>query len=224
MTKAFRIQNPEYRSNTKKTLKELASLVEGEVAGDENAAICGVAGIEDAGEGDITFIANPKYIGRVSATKASAIIASSDIKVQSKNFLHVKNPYLAFAKILALFNPPVAPYKGAHPAAYIHQTAVIGSSVSIYPHVYIEEDAKIGNGVALYPGVYIGKAAQVDDDTVLYSNVSVREGCRIGKRVIVHCNSVVGSDGFGFAKDGAKYHKIPQVGIVRIEDDVEIGA
>lgn len=208
-----------------KTLKELAVLVGGDIAGDENTAISKVAGIDNAGQGDITFIANPKYIAMISSAKASAFIVSPDVKAQAgKNFLYVKNPYLAFAKLLALFNPLPLPYKGIHPDAYIHRTAAIGSSVSIYPHVFIDEDAVIGDRVALYPGVFIGRGAKVGDDTVLYSNVSVREGCSIGRRVIIHCNSVVGSDGFGFAKDGQKYHKIPQVGIVRIEDDVEIGA
>lgn len=212
------------KSDIKKTLKELAQIVGGEIAGDESVVIGKAAEIEDAGEGDIAFIANPKYIDRISTTKASAIIASPDIKVPGKNFLYVKNPYLAFAKVLAIFKPSTTSYKGIHPGAHIHQTAVIGSSVSLYPHVYIEQDAKIGDRVALYPGVYIGKGAQVGDDTILYSNVSVREGCFIGKRVIIHCSSVIGSDGFGYAKDGTRYHKIPQVGIVRVEDDVEIGA
>lgn len=213
------------KTEIKKTLRELAGLVGGDIAGDENTIISGVASIDSAAEGDITFIASPKYIAGISGTKASAIIASPDIKERhGSNFLYVKNPYLAFAKTLAIFNPPPLPYHGIHPNARIHHTAEIGLSVSIYPHVYIDGDATIGDRAVLYPGVYIGRGASIGDDTILYSNVSVREGCRIGKRVIIHCNSVVGSDGFGFAKDGSKYHKIPQVGIVRIEDDVEIGA
>lgn len=212
-------------SDIKKTLRELAGLVGGDIAGDENVIINGVASIDTAEEGDITFIAGRKYIAGISGTKASAIIASPEIKERhGRNFLYVKNPYLAFAKMLAFYNPPPLPYQGIYPGAYIHHTAEIGSSVSIYPYVYIDEGANIGDRVLLHPGVYIGRGASIGDDTVLYSNVSVREGCRIGKRVIIHCNSVVGSDGFGFAKDGSKYHKIPQIGIVRIEDDVEVGA
>ena len=213
------------KTEIKKTLKELAGLVGGDIARDENVIINGVASIGTAKEGDITFIASPKYIAGISGTKASAIIASPEIKERhGRSFLYVKNPYLAFAKILAFFNPPTLPYQGIYPGAYIHHTAEIGSSVSIYPYVYIDEGANIGDRAVLYPGVYIGSGATIGDDTVLYSNVSVRERCRIGKRVIIHCNSVVGSDGFGFAKDGSKYHEIPQVGIVRIEDDVEVGA
>src|SRR3990172_5447533 len=133
-------------------------------------------------------------------------------------WVYTKSPPLAFAKVLALFNPPHLSHTGIHVKTHIHQSAGIGASV------YIAEDAKIGDSVVLYPGVYIGRGARVGDDTVLYSNVSVREGCSVGNRVIVHCNAVIGSDGFGFAKDGSSFHKIPQVGIVRIEDDVEIGA
>lgn len=221
------------KTEMKKTLRELAGLVGGDIAGDENVIINGVASIDTAKEGDITFIAGPKYIAGISGTKASAIIASPEIKERhglsaaaqaGRNFLYVKNPYLAFAKMLAFFNPPALPYQGIYPGAYIHHTAEIGSSVSIYPYVYIDEGANIGDRAVLYPGVYIGRGASIGDDTVLYSNVSVREGCCIGKRVIIHCNSVVGSDGFGFAKDGSTYHKISQIGIVRIEDDVEVGA
>lgn len=213
------------KSNIKKTLGELAKLVGGDVAGDRSVIIAGVAAIDIAEEGDITFIANPKYIAQIQTTRASAIIISPDIKCpEGKNALYAKNPYLAFAKVLELFYSPAKPYNGIHPDACIHQTAVIGESVSIYPNVFVDEGAKIGNRVVLYPGVYIGNNAEVGDDTVLYSNVSVREGCLIGKRVIIHCNSVIGSDGFGYAKDGTKYHKIPQKGIVRIEDNVEIGA
>lgn len=211
----------------KKTLSELSEVVEGKIVGDDNIIICGVAGIDDAKEGHITFIASPKYIDNILSTNASAIIAAfgTDLKsVPNKNILYVKNPYLAFAKILALFNPPPVPYSGINPKSDIHHTAVIGSQVSIYPYVFIDDGAKIGDRVTLFPGVYIGKGASIGDETILYSNVSVREGSFIGKRVIVHCNSVIGSDGFGFAKEGVKYHKIPQIGIVRIEDDVEIGA
>lgn len=213
------------KEKIQKTLKELAVLVAGDVAGDESIIINNTANLKNADKGDITFIAGSKYIPSIASTNASAIIASHDIKERhGKNFIYTKNPYLAFAKVLAIFNPSPVPYQGIHPDAHIHKTAQFGSSVSIYPNVYIDEDAKICDRVVLYPGVYIGRGVNVGDDSLLYSNVSVREGCIIGKRVILHCNSVVGSDGFGFAKDGAKYHKIPQVGIVRIGDDVEIGA
>lgn len=212
----------------KKRLNELAQLVDGEVSGDGDITITGVASLEEAGEGDITFIANPKYIPMLATTKASAIIASPDItdSLRGRNCLIIENPYLAFAKVLNIFmgtdfkSVPT----GIHPKAEVHPTTTIGSSPSIYPYVYIEDGAKIGDRVTLLPGVYIGRDVSIGDDCLIYSNVSIREGCRIGNRVIIHCNTVIGSDGFGFAKEGAKLYKIPQTGIVVIEDDVEIGA
>lgn len=209
-----------------KSLDELARFVGGEVGGDGDVLITGVANLEDADEGDITFIANPKYMPMLATTKASAIIASPDItdSLRGRNCLIIKNPYLAFAKILTLFTPPTPFYKGIHPKVEVHPTAIIGSSPSISPFVYIGEGSRLGDRATLFPGVYIGRDVTIGDDTLIYSNVSIREGCRIGNRVIIHCNTVIGSDGFGFAKDGTKLYKIPQVGIVRIEDDVEIGA
>lgn len=210
----------------KKSLNELAEIANGEAIGDGSVLINGAAGIEDAKNGQITFIANPKYAHLLPKTSASAVIASPDIAqtLKGKNILCVKNPYLAFAKVLKEFTPPEKLYQGIHPKAEINSDVQIGSSVSIYPNVYIDEGARIGSRVVLYPGVYIGRDVHIDDDALIYSNVSIRERCKIGKRVIIHCNSVVGSDGFGFAKDGAKSYKVPQTGIVRIEDDVEIGA
>ncbi|HBO85021.1 MAG: UDP-3-O-(3-hydroxymyristoyl)glucosamine N-acyltransferase [Deltaproteobacteria bacterium GWC2_42_11] len=209
-----------------KSLNELAKLVNGDVIGDGSVLIKGVAGIEDAVSGQITFISNPKYTRLIYKTEASAVIASPDIlqSLKDRNILCAKNPYLAFAKILEYFTPKPTLYQGIHPKAEVHPNTVIDASVSIYSHVYIEEGARIGSGVVLYPGVYIGRDVFVGDDTVIYSNVSVRERCRIGSRVIIHCNSVIGSDGFGFAKEGVKLYKIPQTGVVRIENDVEIGA
>ncbi|MBI5892125.1 MAG: UDP-3-O-(3-hydroxymyristoyl)glucosamine N-acyltransferase [Deltaproteobacteria bacterium] len=209
-----------------KSLNELAKIVNGEAIGHGSVLINGAAGIEDAKSGQITFIANPKYAHLLSKTLASAVIASPDIAqtLKGKNILCVKNPYLAFAKVLKEFTPIEKLYQGIHPNTEINSDVQIGSSPSIYPNVYIDEGARIGSRVALYPGVYVGRDVHIDDDALIYSNVSIRERCKIGKRVIIHCNSVVGSDGFGFAKDGSKLYKVPQTGIVRIEDDVEIGA
>ncbi|MBI5286681.1 MAG: UDP-3-O-(3-hydroxymyristoyl)glucosamine N-acyltransferase [Deltaproteobacteria bacterium] len=219
-------------SSIRKSLGELAGFVGGEVSGDGEVAITGVASLEDASQGDITFIANPRYIPFVSTTRASAIIASADMaqSIKGRNILIAINPYLAFARVLDLFTsgPGGTDLKsvpmGIHPKAELHPTARIGSSPSIYPFVYIGEGVRVGDRVTLFPGVYIGRDVTIGDDVLIYSNVSIREDCRIGNRVIIHCNAVIGSDGFGFAKDGSRLHKIPQTGIVRIEDDVEIGA
>ncbi|NOS35096.1 MAG: UDP-3-O-(3-hydroxymyristoyl)glucosamine N-acyltransferase [Deltaproteobacteria bacterium] len=212
-----------------KRLRELAAYVDGEVDGDGEVEIEGVASIEDAAPGAITFIASPKYLHLLATTKATALIVPMEDEMRQDierglNLLRVANPYLAFAKILALFQPPPSHYEGVHPRAEVHGGAVVGRGVSIYPFAVVDEGACIGDRVVLYPGVYVGRNAVVGDDTLLYPNVTVREGCRIGQRVIVHANSVVGSDGFGYARDGSSHHKIPQTGIVVLEDDVEIGA
>lgn len=208
----------------KKRLKELAEYVGGKVFGDGEVEIKGISGIGDAGEGDITFLANPRYVKQLSSTNASAVIANSILDKFDLPVIAVQNPYLAFSKILNLFNPKPLTLNGIHQSAVISCTALVGDSVSIYPNVYIGDKAKIGNKVTLFPGVFVGNNAVIGDESFIYSNVSIREGCKIGRRVIVHCNAVIGSDGFGFVKEKNRYEKISQVGIVRIEDDVEIGA
>ncbi len=203
-------------------LKDLARTVEGRVTGDEETIITGVAPIERAGKGDITFIANPRYAPYLKQTGASAIISRTP--VEGMTTLVVDNPYLAFAKILSLFHPGERPEAGIHPQAFISPTARLGEDVYVGPFAYIGEGVRIGNRVVIHPCVFVGDRVEIGDDSIVYPNVSIREGCRIGKRVVIHCNSVVGSDGFGYARDGGEHVKIPQVGIVRIEDDVEIGA
>ncbi|MFQ5901769.1 MAG: UDP-3-O-(3-hydroxymyristoyl)glucosamine N-acyltransferase [Thermodesulfobacteriota bacterium] len=207
-----------------KRLKEIAEVVGGEIIGNECLIITGVSGIEDAEKGDITFLANPRYLQQIYSTKASAVIASSELKDITIPVLKVKSPYLALSKILSFFSPPPSRKKGIHQNAVISPIASIGKDVSIQPNVYIGDKACIGNRVTLFPGVFIGDGAEVGDDSLIYSNVSIREGCKIGERVIIHCNSVIGSDGFGFVKEDNRHTKIPQVGIVNVEDDVEIGA
>lgn len=206
-------------------LKELAALVGGDLSGDGEIEIRAVTPIDEAGHGDITFITNPKYRRLLPKTRASAVIVSKQEEVPSTiSIIRVEDPYLAFAKVLGVFKPVTTHYKGIHPKAEVHKSTVVGESPSIYPYVVIDNGARIGNRVVLYPGVYIGCNAVVEDDTVLYPNVTVREGCRIGRHVIVHANSVIGSDGFGYAREGDVHFKVPQAGIVIIEDDVEIGA
>ena len=208
-----------------KLLRELASHVGGEVIGDGETAIESVAPIDSAGRGDIAFIASPRYRHHLATTKASALIVSADEEEKGgTNLLRVADPYLAFAKILDLLQPSAPHHGGRHPGSEVYEGAEVGDEVSLYPFAVVDEGASIGDRVVLYPGVYIGRNAVIGDDTLLYPNVTVREGCRIGKGVIVHANSVIGSDGFGYAGEGGRHVKIPQTGIVVIEDDVEIGA
>ncbi|MFH1624332.1 MAG: UDP-3-O-(3-hydroxymyristoyl)glucosamine N-acyltransferase [Pseudomonadota bacterium] len=208
----------------KKSLRELADLANGRVVGDENTIITGINTIDQAKEHEITFFSNPKYLSRVGSTEASAIIVSPDFKKSHKPLLCTENPYLAYAKIADFFYNKPYQAKGIAQKAVIGKNTQIGKDVSIYPYVYVGNNVKIGDRVSLHPGVYIGDDVFIGEDTLVYANVSIREGSRIGKRVIIHCGAVIGSDGFGFAKDGMRYHKIPQVGIVQVDDDVEIGA
>jgi UDP-3-O-[3-hydroxymyristoyl] glucosamine N-acyltransferase len=207
-----------------KMLSELAQLVDGEVIGDGGIKIIGVAPIEEARKGEITFIAHPRYLPRLNQTEASAVIVSPKVSEADKPLLRVANPYLAFAKILQIYaHRPYEP-RGVDQRAWISPTAKLGESISIYPFVFVGDHAEIGDRVVLFPGVFVGDDTVIGDDTLIYPNVSICEGSRIGKRVILHSGVVIGSDGFGFARDGKRSVKIPQIGIVEIGDDVEIGA
>jgi UDP-3-O-[3-hydroxymyristoyl] glucosamine N-acyltransferase len=207
-----------------KSLKELAELVGGAVVGDDSTRIRGVAGIDDARPGEITFIANSKYLKKGETTGASAIICAPDSALITKPLITIKNPYLAYAKIVRLYHPPVQETGSIDERAVIGSSVQIGKDVTIYPFVYISDDCVIGNGTIIYPHCFLGTSVAIGEGTLIYPCVTIRERCIIGKRVIIHPGSVIGSDGFGFAKDGATYYKIPQVGIVQIDDDVEIGA
>lgn len=208
----------------KKKLKELAQWVDGKVVGDGEIEISGVSAIDEAQTGEITFITNPKYLPKLSETCASAVIVSKEVARGDKPLLSVANPYLAFAKILELFSKSPYQPKGIDPNAWISPTAKLGKDLTLYPFVYIGDRCSIGDRVTLYPGVYIGEDSSIGENSILYPNVSVYSGTVIGKRVILHSGVVVGSDGFGYVKEGRKNVKIPQVGRVEIEDDVEIGS
>jgi UDP-3-O-[3-hydroxymyristoyl] glucosamine N-acyltransferase len=207
-----------------KKLKELAEWVDGTVVGDGEVEISGVASIEEARQGQITFISNPKYLPHLSKTHASAVIVSKEVKQADKPLLCVTDPQSAFAKVLTLFS--LKPYqpKGIDPKAWIGSTARLGKDVTVYPFAYIGDRCSIGDRATFYPGVFVGEDSAVGEDSILYPNVSVYPGTIIGKRVILHGGAVVGGDGFGYVKEGKRSVKIPQVGIVEIEDDVEIGA
>ncbi len=208
----------------KKKLRELAEWVEGTVLGDEEVEISGVGSIEDAQTGEITFIAHPKYLPRLKETYASAVIVPTGIPQANKPLLCVANPQLAFTKILTLFSQKTYQPAGIDPHAWTSPTALLGNQLTIHPFVYIGDRCRIGDRVTLYPGVYVGEDSSIGEESILYPNVSIYPRTRIGKRVILHSGVVVGSDGFGYVKEGRKNVKIPQVGGVEIEDDVEIGS
>ncbi len=208
----------------KKKLKELAERVEGTVIGDGEVEISGVASIEEACSGEITFIGSPKYLSKLSETPASAVIVSKEVTRSDKPLLCVTNPYLAFAKLLILFSDKPYQSKGVDSNAWISPTARLGKETTIYPFVHVGDRCSIGDRVTLYPGVCVGEDSTVGEDSIFYPNVSIYAGAVIGKRVILHSGVVVGSDGFGYVKDGKRNVKIPQIGKVEIGDDVEIGA
>jgi UDP-3-O-[3-hydroxymyristoyl] glucosamine N-acyltransferase len=208
----------------KKRLKELAEWVGGTVVGDGEVEISGVAAIEEARPGEITFVANPKYLQKLDKTDATAVIVSPEVLQTDKPLLRVTNPYLAYAKILTLFSYKTYKAKGIDPNVWISPATELGQELTIYPFVHIGDRCRIGDRVTLYPGVYIGEESSIGEESILYSNVSIYPRTAIGKRVILHSGVVVGSDGFGYVKEGRKNVKIPQVGTVEIEDDVEIGA
>jgi UDP-3-O-[3-hydroxymyristoyl] glucosamine N-acyltransferase len=210
-------------------IDELAAATGGRVIGDPSMLINGIASIEDAGEGDITFVSDKRHMKLIGSCRASALILSeteAPPKDGSQGFtlLLVKNPMLAAARILELFSPVEPPPPGIHPRAEVHPDAKLGAQVSIGALTIVEKGASIGERTVLMPGVYVGSRAEIGADSIIYSGVVIRERCKIGARAIIHCNAVIGSDGFGFTPDGSRSYKIPQNGIVRIEDDVEIGA
>ena len=207
-----------------KQLREIAEHVGGTVVGNADVEVTGVRGIDEAGEGDLTFISNPKYKGRLEETRASAILVSPGISCPGKNLIITEDPYVSMAMALELLYPGEDIPAGISGDAFIEADAEIAEEVSIYPGVYIGGGARIGRGTVLYPGVFIGNDALVGEDSILYPNVVVYKGCRIGRRVILHAGVIVGADGFGFANPGADNRKVPQVGIVQIDDDVEVGA
>lgn len=206
------------------TLKEIAAFLNAELIGDETVTITGIKGIEEAGPGDITFISNPKYRKRLETTGASAVLAPPGTVNPRINLLIVPDPYSAMARLLALFYPEEMHSGYLSKKASIEEGAVVSEAAHIHPGVYIGHGAKIERGVVLYPGVSIGPEARIGEDSILYPNVTVYKRCIIGKRVILHAGVVIGADGFGFTMPGAKNLKFPQIGIVQIDDDVEVGA
>ena len=212
-----------------KTLKEVCELIDGELCGDGEIKICGVAGIKEAQEHEITFLANAKYRGEMEHTQASAIIIGKDFYPTNgengKPTIRTDNPYFAFVKVMEMFAwPKRAIEYGIHDTAIIGKNAQFGEQVSIQAYTVIGDNVQIGNGAIINPFVYIGDDVEIGSEAHFYPGVTICEAVKIGHRVIIHSRAVIGSDGFGFAAVSDRYHKIPQVGTVIIEDDVEIGA
>jgi UDP-3-O-[3-hydroxymyristoyl] glucosamine N-acyltransferase len=205
-------------------LKEIASLIDGTVAGNGDVEITGVSRLQEAKEGDITYLSGSRLLKGAGQSEASAVIVKSVIENLNKPQVIVSNPELSFAQLLgALYSTP-RPDPGISSDAWVADDAVIGENVTISHFASVGRGVVIGRDTIIYPGVYIGDASIIGEACIIYPNAIVREGMKIGSRVIIHAGAVIGSDGFGYVFDGRAHRKIPQVGTVVIEDDVEIGA
>lgn len=207
------------------TLRELADRLGCRLEGDGAIEITGVAAIEHAGPGDLTFLANPKYASAVATTRASAIFLAEGAPSPPCAVLRTPQPYLMFGRALALLHVAPAVHAGIHPAAVVEEGAEVAPDASVGAFAYVGAGARIGARTVLHPFVHLGPGARVGADCVVHAHVSVRERVQIGDRVILQNGAVIGSDGFGFAtRPDGTHEKIPQVGSVVVEDDVEIGA
>lgn len=209
------------------TAKQIAEFVNGNVEGDENATINAFAKIEEGKQGAISFLSNPKYTHYLYTTESSVVLVNDDLKLDKEigaTLIRVPNAYEAVARLLQLYESLKPKKKGISPLASIASSAKIGDNCYVGPFAYIGENVVVGDNTQIYPNVTIGDNATVGKGSLLYPNVAVYHGCKIGNNVIIHAGSVIGADGFGFAPNANGYDKIPQIGIVTIEDDVEIGA
>ncbi len=212
----------------------IAKHINGKYFGDGEKLITGIAPFGTAENKDLTLAGEARFLKELGITKAGAVLVPNTLKDPERILSEVRgsfslivseNPRLAWANIMQFFFPPDHPCWGLSPHALLGRNFVCGENANIGPYVVIEDNVTIGNRVIIYPHVFIGRGAIIGDDVTLYPSVTIREGCRIGNRVIIHANTAIGSDGFGFVPDkNGKWHKIPQTGIVVIEDDVEIGS
>jgi UDP-3-O-[3-hydroxymyristoyl] glucosamine N-acyltransferase len=205
-------------------LNEIAELLDGRLSGDGEVEISGVSGLSEAVQGDITFVSDKKHMQQAKESLAAAVIVKEVVSGLDKPQIAVVNPQLAFALLLDHFYVNPHPYEGISERAFVSPSASIGENVTVYPFAYIAAGVTVGKDCLIYPGVFLGEKSVIGDGSVIYPNVTVREGITIGQRVIIHAGAVIGADGFGYVFDGQSHRKIPQVGGVVIEDDVEIGA
>jgi len=207
-------------------LAQIAERIGGKLSGDPGIEIDGVAQIDKAGKGKITFLANPKYKQALQNSRASAVIVDQKTEITTSiPFILVPDAYYGFLQTFLLFNPAKKILEdGIHASAVVHDSANISADAAIGANVYIGAGVMVGSKTQIFPNCVILDDSKIGDDSILYPSVTIRENCSIGDRVVIHNGAVIGSDGFGFAFHEGKYHKIPQVGKVVIEDNVEIGA
>ena len=209
------------------TAKQIAELIGGRVEGNENATISNFAKIEEGQPGAISFLSNPKYTHYLYDTKSTIVLVNDDLQLEhpvQTTLIRVKNAYESVAQLLQVYEQMKPRHTGIDPLASVSAKATIGKDVYIGAFACIGDGAVIGDGTQIYPHVVIGDGVKIGQQCLLYPNVTIYQGCKLGNRITIHAGSVVGADGFGFAPNQKGYDKIPQIGIVIIEDDVEIGA
>ena len=209
------------------TAKQIAELIEGRIEGDEKTIVRTFAKIEEGVPGAISFLSNPKYTHYIYDTKSSVVLINEDVELEkpvATTLIRVKNAYECVAKLLQVYESMKPRKSGIHAMAYISEEATIGKDVYVGAYACIGDGAVIGDGAQIYPHAVIGDGVTVGENTTIYPNVTVYQGCKIGNNVTIHAGAVIGADGFGFAPNQEGYDKIPQIGIVVIEDNVEIGA
>lgn len=206
------------------TVAQIAKLIDGEILGNPEVLLTGFASVDNAKEGDLTFAEKEQFFQQAESGGASAILVDKDFKSDKKTLIKVKNVRVAYAKVVPIFYPEKKPNPGIHPSAVVSNTAVIDPSAFIGAFCVIGENVKISRGAILHSNIYVGDGTIIDEESEIFPNVTIYHRVKIGKRVRIHSGSVIGSDGFGYVFDGSKHLKIPQVGDVVIEDDVELGA
>lgn len=208
------------------TIEEIARRLGGLIEGEGTTEIGGVAALAEAGPGDVTFLHNPRYSTAMKSTRASAVLVNESWKGEtSATLIRVKSADAAFAQVATWLARPAITYApGIHPTAVIADGAILGRSVHVGPHCVIESGVKVGDRSVLVAGCYLGRDCVVGEECLFYPHVTIREYTQVGNRVILHNGAVIGSDGFGYVREAGHWKKVPQVGIVVLGDDVEIGA
>lgn len=209
------------------TAEQIANVIGGRVEGNKDAKVHTFAKIEEGTDGAISFLSNPKYTHYLYNTKSSIVIVNEDLELEKDvdaTLIRVKNAYESIAKLLQIYEASKPKKTGVAPQAYIAPSAKLGNNCYVGPFAYVGEGAEIGDGCQIYPHAVIGDNVKVGTNCIFYPNTTIYQGCKIGNNVTIHAGSVIGADGFGFAPGADGYDKIPQIGIVVIEDNVEIGA
>ena len=209
------------------TAKQIADFINGKIEGDENSSVNTFAKIEEGKAGALSFLSNPKYTHYLYDTKSSVVLVNEDVVLEKPveaTIIRVKNAYECIAKLLQLYQASMPKKTGIHPLACISEKATVGADCYVGAFACIGDGAKIGDGCQIYPNAVIGDNVSLGNNCLIYPNVTIYQGCRLGNNITIHAGSVIGADGFGFAPNAEGYDKIPQIGIVTIEDNVEIGA